>query len=128
MPASDPDPERARGAGETGVSLRREGSAVVLTARGEFDVLTTPQLQAAVREALHDQNPPDVLVIDLTAVRFFASIALSALAEARQAAGEHTTLRLAVEHSLDRTLRLVGLDQQFALYSSAAEALAAEET
>ncbi|MEV0074465.1 MULTISPECIES: STAS domain-containing protein [unclassified Amycolatopsis] len=126
MPASDP--ERARGAGETGVSLRREGSAVVLTARGEFDALTTPQLQAAVREALHDQDPPDVLVIDLTAVNFFASMALAALAEARQAAGERTTLRLAVEHSLDRTLRLIGLDQRFALYSSATEALAAEKT
>ncbi|WIX75551.1 STAS domain-containing protein [Amycolatopsis carbonis] len=123
MQASVPHP--APGAGETSVSLRREGSAVVLTARGEFDALTTPQLQAAIHEAL--KTAPDVLVIDLTAVDFFASMALAALSEGRQAAGERTSLRLAVERYLDRTLRLVGLDQRFALYSSAAEALAADQ-
>ncbi|MET7998263.1 STAS domain-containing protein [Amycolatopsis sp. NPDC005232] len=124
MQASDRHP--APGAGETSVSLRGEGSAVVLTARGEFDALTAPLLQAAIHDAL--KTTPDVLVVDLTAVSFFSSIALAALAEARQAAGERTSLRLAVERQLDRTLRLVGLHHRFALYSSVADALAVDDT
>ncbi|WP_432845592.1 STAS domain-containing protein [Amycolatopsis sp. CA-161197] len=123
MQASDRHP--APGAGETCVSLHHEGSAVVVTARGEFDALTTPLLEGAIREAL--KTTPDVLVVDLTSVDFFASMALAALCEGRQAAGERTRLCLAVKRYLDRTLRLVGLDQGFALYSSVAEALAADD-
>ncbi|WIX76929.1 STAS domain-containing protein [Amycolatopsis carbonis] len=111
----------------TGISLRRDGAAVVLTAHGEFDALTTPELRATIREALLEAPP--VLVIDLTHVAFFASAAISALVEARRAADdEDTALRLAVGPYLDRTLNLVGLDTVFALYPSATAALAADST
>ncbi|MEU4675276.1 STAS domain-containing protein [Amycolatopsis sp. NPDC023774] len=66
---------------------------MVLSARGEFDVLTTPQLRHAIREALVEAPP--VLVLDVTEVEFFSSAALGALVEAREATGESTELRLA---------------------------------
>ncbi|WP_432846289.1 STAS domain-containing protein [Amycolatopsis sp. CA-161197] len=125
MPASDPNPgqDPRSFAGETTISLRRAGSAVVLTAQGEFDAVTTPRLRTSIREAV--DAGPEVLVIDLTAVEFFGSGAIAALVDAHLKAAEQTSLRLAVEHYLGRTLKLVGLDQQLATYASVEEALAA---
>ncbi|MEV4603332.1 STAS domain-containing protein [Amycolatopsis sp. NPDC049253] len=125
MPATDPNPgqDPRSFAGETTISLRRAGSAVVLTAQGEFDAVSTPGLRTSIREAVEDG--PEVLVIDLTAVEFFGSGAIATLVDAHLRAAEQTSLRLAVEHYLDRTLKLVGLDQQLATYPSVEEALAA---
>ncbi|WIX75601.1 STAS domain-containing protein [Amycolatopsis carbonis] len=65
-------------------------------------MLTTPQLQVAIREALRDA--PTVLVLDLTEVAFFSSAAIRAVIEARDATGDHIELRLAGGHYLARTL------------------------
>jgi anti-sigma B factor antagonist len=126
MQASDPNSRQDPGsfAGDTNISLRRTGSAVVLTAHGEFDAVTTPRLRTSIRQAVADA--PEVLVIDLTAVEFFGSGAIAALVDAHQRASEQTSLRVAVEHYLDRTLKLIGLDQELATYASVEEALAAE--
>ncbi|MFI5614378.1 STAS domain-containing protein [Amycolatopsis sp. NPDC051903] len=119
---ADRQPAFTSGTESTSVSLRREGAAAVLTARGEFDAVTTPRLQAAIREAL--EGGPGVLVLDLTGVEFFASSAPAALVEAQRVAGDRTEVRLAVEHRIARTLTLLGLDGLFAQYPSAAEAVA----
>ncbi|MEU4670467.1 STAS domain-containing protein [Amycolatopsis sp. NPDC023774] len=125
MPVSDPnsgqDPRSF--AAETTISLRRAGSAVVLTAQGEFDAVSTPELRTSIHKAVEDG--PEVLVIDLTAVEFFGSGAIAALVDAHLRAAEQTSLRLAVEHYVARTLKLVGLDRQLATYPSVEEALAA---
>ncbi|MEU4675066.1 STAS domain-containing protein [Amycolatopsis sp. NPDC023774] len=126
MQAFDPNPagDAAALGDTTGVNLRRDSAVAVLTARGEFDMVTTPQLQVAIREALLEAPP--VLVLDLTEVAFFSSAAIGALVEARDAAGERTELRLAVGHYLDRTVKLVGLRAVFALYPSASDALVSD--
>ncbi|QYN19244.1 STAS domain-containing protein [Amycolatopsis sp. DSM 110486] len=125
MQASDSNPgqDPASLAGATNISLGRSGPAVVLTAQGEFDTVTTPQLRTTIRQAVDDA--PEVLVIDLTAVEFFGSGAIAALVDAHLRAADQTSLRIAVEPYLDRMLKLVGLDQQLATYSSLEAALAA---
>ncbi|MFI5614094.1 STAS domain-containing protein [Amycolatopsis sp. NPDC051903] len=125
MQASDPDPTQDAGeqAIETGIALDRNGPTAVLTTYGEFDALTTPQLRTAIQQTF--EKPPAVLVIDLTRVTFFGSSAIAALVEARQQAGAHTALRLAVDSYLDRTLKLIGVERVFNLFTSVEEALAA---
>ncbi|QRP48434.1 STAS domain-containing protein [Amycolatopsis sp. FDAARGOS 1241] len=127
MQASDPDPTQdAEGHKiDTGVSLDRNGSTAVLTTHGEFDALTTPQLQTAIQQTF--EKAPEALVVDLTRVTFFGSAAIAALVEARQLAGEQTALRLAVAPYLDRTLKLIGLEGVFELFTSVEEALAADD-
>ncbi|MFD4254864.1 STAS domain-containing protein [Amycolatopsis thermoflava] len=93
----------------------------VLTARGEFDLLTVPGLRAQLTRAL--AGSPAVLVVDLTEVTFFGSAGMAALLEADTIAGDRTSIRLAVSNLIRRTLKAAGLGDTFALHDSAAEAL-----
>ncbi len=94
----------------------------MLAVAGEVDLLTAPDLQRELTQALEDH--PETLVVDLSKVEFLASPGLAALVGAHQAARESTELRLVAEGSATyRPLQLTGLDEEIPVYRSCAEAL-----
>jgi anti-sigma B factor antagonist len=113
--------ESAQASGLT-TTMHNNGDTVVLEVDGEVDMLTAPLLRDAVTKSLQDR--PQVLVLDLLAVRFLGSSGLAILIEAKQLAGEHTRLRIVADGpTTRRPLHITGLDQQFALYSTREDAL-----
>jgi anti-sigma B factor antagonist len=78
-------------------------AGVVLTATGELDMATTPQLRARLRELI--EAGARRLVIDLTPVEFMDSVALAAILTARRDLAEGG--RLAVVIAPDSYPRLV---------------------
>ncbi len=95
---------------------------------GEVDLLTGP----ALREKLNAINVvPSHLVIDLSAVRFLASIGLNILVEilaAQEAAGRHLALVVDGNHAVTHVLDSTGLDQVFDLHAETATAVRACST
>ena len=91
---------------------------VVLSVNGEIDILTAPQLSRAICEAL--EKSATALVIDLTEVTFLASVGMSVLVAAQEAA-DAMAVRFAVVAegvTTRRPIRLLGIDAVLALYSS----------
>ena len=92
---------------------------------GEVDLLTG----ATLREKLTAINVvPAHLVIDLSAVRFLASIGLNILVEilaAQEAAGRHLALVVEDNHAVSHALETTGLDQVFDLHTDTAAAIRA---
>ena len=85
-------------------------STVTVTAVGEVDTVTAPELRRAVESALAG-SPADELVIDLRAVTFLDSAGLCALANVHRsasAAGVRTRL-LCATSTVVRVLRITGL-------------------
>lgn len=104
------------------VAVERHGDAVVVQVSGELDLLTTPKLDSAAGEALR-QHPP-LLVLDLTGVTFLGSAGMASLVAVRQAAGDDVQIRLAAaDPVVVRAMEVVGLDQEFPMYPTCAEAL-----
>jgi anti-sigma B factor antagonist len=105
------------------VTVDRFGDMVVLAVSGEVDMLTAPQVKAAVVSVL--AGSPPVMVIDLLAVSFLGSAGLAVLVEAAQTAGERTRLRVVAAGSATlRPLQATGLDQSLTVYSTRDDALA----
>ncbi len=116
------DPLPPGGRFDATVDVERHGAAVVLRVAGELDLLTTPKLTEACDTALREVPP--VLVIDLTGVTFLASVGMSAIVAAHQAAGEDTKVR--VVGGTRETLRpivVTGLDSLLSLYPELSAAL-----
>lgn len=109
-------------------ACERRDDAVVVHVSGEVDSTTAPvlreQLTAAFADAAADRVP---VVVDLTEVRFFASIGLSLLVEHHQlGARQGTPLRVvAPAGNMLRALRATTLDRVLELYAELPEALAA---
>ncbi|MEU4673647.1 STAS domain-containing protein [Amycolatopsis sp. NPDC023774] len=104
------------------VQVHTAGAAVVLTARGEFDVSTTPTLQRGILEAL--ATAPARVVLDLSGTTFFSSAAFGCLVDARARAGEQIALLLVAPHQIRRNLGMLGLDSLFTVADTLADALA----
>ena len=69
------------GADETlTVTAESQGSTEILAVSGPVDVATTATLAGEIRDAI--ETAPDIVVVDLSAVAFFAASGLSALVEA----------------------------------------------
>jgi len=98
--------------------------AVVLRSSGEIDMLTTPKMRNLLRELI--ETRPRVVVLDLTAVTFFASSGLATLVEARDAAADSgVRLHLAcLNRSVRRPLQITGLAGRFDCYDDVQTALA----
>lgn len=101
---------------------------ILCVVAGEVDLLTGPTL----REKLNAINVvPAHLVIDLSAVRFLASIGLNILVEilaAQEAAGRHLALVVEDDHAVSHALETTGLDQVFDIHAEAAAAVRACST
>lgn len=62
------------------VTAETQGSTQILSVSGQVDIATTAALAGEISSAM--QTAPEMIVVDLTAVAFFAAGGLSALLEA----------------------------------------------
>ncbi len=95
---------------------RPQPDTVVLAVRGEIDTLTAPAFTAATEELLTALG--EVLVMDLTEVRFLASSGLAVLISAAHRAEERgVRLRLvATNRAVRRPLEITGTAVLFDLH------------
>jgi anti-sigma B factor antagonist len=101
----------------------REGVAVV-TVGGEIDLNTAPAFESAIVGALEDVPP--VLVVELSAVNFMASVGLRILAAARERLDDTARVLIVANNpATRRPIQLTGLDQMFSLYRTLNDALTA---
>ncbi|HET9256348.1 MAG TPA: STAS domain-containing protein [Pseudonocardiaceae bacterium] len=100
--------------------------AILCLVAGEVDLLTAPALQTTLTDTIGATRSN--LVIDLSAVRFLASIGLNVLVEALaalEAAGRHLAVVVGDNPVVTRALQTTGLDQVFDLHVAMATAAAA---
>ena len=100
---------------EVVINRQRLNAALILEVSGTVDMVTGPQLLAAVRSALAEG--PEKLVIDLTGVTFLAAAGLHILDVAREEAGDAVVLAV-VAHgpATARPIEITGLDVIVDLY------------
>ncbi len=102
------------------------GRTAVISVSGVLDMLTAPQLEAAIADAT--SKDPKALVVDLSAVEFLASAGMGVLVAARDSGdGKYGFAVVASGPATSRPLKLVGLADVVGLYSTLAEARAAVE-
>jgi anti-sigma B factor antagonist len=96
----------------------RESGTVIITVRGELDILAVKGLRTMLftPTALAGSR----LVVDLTDTSFLDSSGVGALVAARRWATSHNTdfALVCPEGPVHRTLRVVGLDRVFAIHAS----------
>lgn len=91
----------------------------VLRVAGEIDMLTAPDLEAAIDHDL--SHRPATLIIDLSKITFIDSSGLAALFEAhRRSAG---VVRVVVTPAIDRILGMVGMRETLQLHGDLDDAL-----
>jgi anti-sigma B factor antagonist len=95
------------------IAHEKIGDAVVVHADGEIDILTAPLLREQLQKAYPAASPPQIVVADLTGVRFLGSAGLSVLLEAdRTCRARSTPLRVvAPSPATIRPLRVTGIDR-----------------
>ena len=67
------------------------GRMVVVTVTGDLDILTTPQLDHAIRSAMRTE--PTAVIVDLTGVDFLASVGMNLLVAAHRRDHPHSPIR-----------------------------------
>ena len=103
-----------------------DGIAVVAVS-GVVDMLTSPQLEAAIDAAL--ERKPAGIVIDFTDVEFLASAGMGVLVAAHDKAGSDVAFSVVADGpATSRPLKLVGIAEIVSLYPNLDEALAARDT
>lgn len=109
-----------------GVHRASEGRVVVAVA-GEVDMLTSPQLRAAVLEQFEPEHGARLLVLSLDGISFLGTSGLAVLVEMRDAA-QATGVALRLACSARRVLRpltIAGLVPLFDIRDTLGEALSA---
>lgn len=106
------------------VSTSKAGQATVVSAIGELDLHTAPDLDAELGRATGTGSP--LLVVDLSGVDFMDSTGLStivtAVAASRGYGGEVRVV--ASSDKIRRIFTLTGVDQQVGLFDSLTQATA----
>ncbi|UCZ89465.1 STAS domain-containing protein [Gordonia sp. WA4-43] len=121
----DDDQDASRAGRALAVISTQRDQLIILTVHGSIDLLTVPQLGAAVLEAVSEQ--PRGLIVDLTATDFLASSGIAALLAAHAAvipAGGRFGV-VGGHPAITRPLRLTGLDDTLDLYPTLADAFSA---
>ncbi|MFC7659730.1 STAS domain-containing protein [Pseudonocardia benzenivorans] len=126
--ASDPAAASSRTDGPDQIAVgvtHPEAGAVVVTVGGEVDMLTSPQLRAALLEQVHDEAV-ELVVVALDGVTFLGTSGLAALIEVREAAhADGVGLRLACTgRRVLRPLSIAGLLPMFDIHDTVEAALA----
>ena len=106
------------------IEVSRVRGISVVTVAGTVDMLTAPELEAAIGEAA--KSSPPAVVVDLIAVEFLASAGMGVLVAAHDELG--SAIRLAVVAdgpATSRPLKLVGIADVVDLYATLDEALTA---
>lgn len=129
-PTSDPAPNRRGGDADDQITLSTRTPAtgqVVIEVGGEVDMLTSPQLRAAVLEHFEPASGTELVVLVLDDVTFLGTSGLAALIEVRETA--HTAgveLRLVcTARRVLRPLTIAGLVPLFDIHDTLDQALAA---
>jgi anti-sigma B factor antagonist len=105
------------------VQESRSDRIVVLSVRDAVDMLSAPQLSEAICVALREA--PVGLIVDLTNVDFLASVGISALVAAQEAA-DAMSVRFGVVAegaATSRPIRLLGIDALLTLHPTLGDAL-----
>ena len=98
------------------------GRMVVVTVTGDLDILTTPQLDHAIRSAM--LTDPTALIIDLTRVEFLASIGMNLLVAIRDEIAPTTRFGVVADGpGTSRPMKIIGIDTMIALYQTLGDAL-----
>jgi anti-sigma B factor antagonist len=115
----------AASAHQHGFEVRKTWSnrLVVLSVCDAVDTLSAPQLSEAICDALG--AAPAGLIVDLTAVEFLASVGMSVLLAAQEAA-DAMAVRFGIVAdgaATSRPIRLLGIDAILALYPTLDDAV-----
>ena len=98
------------------------GRMVVVTVTGDLDILTTPQLDHAIRSAMRTE--PTAVIVDLTGVDFLASVGMNLLAAAHREITPIARFGVVADGpATSRVMKLIGIDSVVALYQTLGEAL-----
>jgi len=105
------------------VQSSSNGDVAVVSATGQIDSETAPQLDAELTKALGEKNN---LVVDLKGVGYMSSAGIRAIVKASQAAeGNGGVVKLAaVPEDIQAVLYTVGLNQKVVAFASVEEAVA----
>ncbi|MDI2029233.1 STAS domain-containing protein [Saccharopolyspora sp. TS4A08] len=100
------------------------GRTLFVTATGEVELVNAPQLETVLDQATGDR--PDVLVLDITAVTFLSSAGLAVFVRThRNAEAADIRFRVVANNpATRRPIQLMGLDEEFDVFSDREEALA----
>ncbi|QUH06070.1 STAS domain-containing protein [Saccharopolyspora erythraea] len=108
---------------QVSTSVEWRDKAAVLSVSGDVDMVTAPQVEQELSALLEQQ--PEVLVVDLAEVGFFASAGLTALVAAYKQAEGRTGLRVVATSSATvRPLKVTALDRKIPVFDSVEAALA----
>lgn len=100
------------------------GRVVVVSASGDIDMLTAPQLEESIRAALG--KDPAGLVIDFTAVDFLASAGMGVLVGVHDEVTPNVNFCIVADGpATSRPLKLVGIADIIPVYPTLDDALAA---
>ncbi|ROS42382.1 STAS domain-containing protein [Amycolatopsis thermoflava] len=115
---------------ELRVTRRLIDGAIVVSAAGDVDLTSAPDLESEVQSACAEAQPPGLVVVDLSGVTFLGSIGLSLLVNAQQRCEENSVeLRVvATSRAVLRPLEVTRLDEQLRITSSLEEAVAPPAT
>lgn len=105
------------------VEMRREDVATVFSLRGELDLASSPTLEAALERA--DSSDTELVILDLSELRFMDSTGLSVLVKAQQRA-QDAGRRFAVVrggHQVQRLLDVTGVGERLTLVDAPDELL-----
>jgi anti-sigma B factor antagonist len=103
------------------VGQLRFGDVAVLAVTGDVDMLTAVHLTAAIETAL--ASVPTAVIVDLSKVEFLASAGMSALVSAHADAAPISVAVVADGPATSRPMKVIGLDNVLAIYSTLDEAL-----
>jgi anti-sigma B factor antagonist len=110
---------------ELTITTREVGGAAVIEVHGEIDLVTAPDLLAALSDGLARAGRRPC-VLDLSVVTYLGSPGLTALLDATELARSHQQpLPIVVDANrpVIRPITVTGLDQLLALYHTVEEAL-----
>ncbi|MBW0115782.1 STAS domain-containing protein [Pseudonocardia abyssalis] len=129
-PTPDPAPIRRGGDADDQISLATRPAGpgqVVIEVGGEVDMLTSPQLRAAVLDQFAPETGTELVVLALDGVTFLGTSGLAALIEVREAAHTAgTELRLVcTARRVLRPLTIAGLVPLFDIHETQEAALVA---
>jgi anti-sigma B factor antagonist len=129
LPTESPSMRRGADADDqiTLSTSRPAPGQVVIVVGGEVDMLTSPQLRAAVLDQFAEGADVDLVVLDLDGVTFLGTSGLAVLIEVREAAhAAGVELRLAcTARRVLRPLTIAGLIPLFDIHDTIDRALAA---
>lgn len=101
------------------VSQNRVGETVVVSAIGEIDINSAPQLRAALEAAAPSAT---TLIIDLSGVEFIGSVGLTTLLVATNTI-DPQQVRVVASPQVRRPIEMTGLDKVLALFDTFEDAI-----